>query len=103
MIVEQSAMEYLSDNKMRGESLRVLNRLVAKAGFYNTLPSTKKVAKQLDMKLSNVDRAFRELCQYRVLIKDDDNYILNPRFYWKGNTKQRQELIARLESDGVKL
>ena len=97
----QDGMEYLAKQKLRGESYRVLNYLVAKAGFSNTLPSKKSIALSLDMKAPSVSRAIKELTGIGVIIKDGDTSILSPYFYWKGNQKDFEATIARVSEQRV--
>lgn len=103
MIVLQDAMKYIATTKMRGETRGVLLYLLGALKFENGLPPINKVAIAMQIARPSVSRAFRELQQHSVLIKEDNVYLLNPAMFWKGTIKAQRAAIERLKSKGIKL
>ena len=92
----------LTEKNLHGESYRVLFRLMGLADYNNNVPDTRKIAELLNIKRSNVCRAYRELLDSEILIEKGGGYYLTPRLAWKGNEQQLEAAYKELYAVKVK-
>jgi len=98
MRVYQDALSWLITTKLRGETLRVLLKLVAEAGYQNILPSQRQIAQKLGIQQTSVSRAYRQLYDAQAIYKEGRQYYLSPLLCWKGSQKQLEVAMQELYS-----
>lgn len=100
---------------LRGQTIKIL-MCCWKFSTFNPLSSTegnvvsnnrrfKDFVRQcgLDIKDASIDNAISLLCKKNLLIKIcRGEYILNPKFFFKGTISQRSKLNLNIEKDPVK-
>lgn len=106
----QNAMQQLAKANLGAEAMRVLLMLLARLDFENQLVvSHAELAEVLEMKRSNVSRAFARLIEEGALLPGprvgvNRTYTLNPHYGWKGSARGHQEaLAARMKARGLSL
>jgi len=93
--VFQQPFRLINNLCSHGATRKVMMELLASANYQNAVPSTTKIATQLNMPRPSVSRAYRELIDIGFLLKDDNIYYINPVVAWKGNDKQLQVAIDK--------
>jgi len=92
-------------NKLPLSLYRLVNELMVYVDYENNIPLTagrrKKIAERLDQRLNTVDQGISKLCKFKVIIKYDNEYYLNPLLYGKGSPKDifriRNKLNVKFE------
>ena len=91
------------DKELTGETIRVWLHFLGFLGFENFIVvSQKDVAKELDLKASNVSRAIKILIKKKMLVTGPRvgrtySYRLNMKQVWKGSAKAYNENAKRAE------
>lgn len=103
----QPAMKMFSQIKSL-EAQRVIWALLARLDYENyVLVNQSEIAKELDMKPSNLSRAMRYLSEQSILIQGPKvgrsaTYRLNPSMGWKGTTTNHSKALSeRMQAAGV--
>jgi len=85
--------------ELQGTSMKILWHLVTVAKWGNVIPGPSDTAASMELRQSNVSRAYKELVQAEFVYKIGTVYYLSPYFCWKGNDQQYEmacrELSAR--------
>ena len=102
MRIFQDAAGKVSQDKLRGESYRVLFHLISASDFNNMVPETGKVGEVIGLKRANVCRAYRELKGAGILIEKETGYYLSPFLAWKGNDQGLETMCKELLKPKVK-
>lgn len=58
-----------------------------------------QISKELNKTSKTIEALTKELIQNELIIEYNNQYIINPKYIWKGNVIARQILIDDLESD----
>lgn len=100
--MNQEARKTIAMNsELRGEDLRVLFYIEGILDYENHIPlSTAEIARDLNMRQSNVSRAFKNLQEHQLIIKGPkvgrcNSYVLNAWVGFKGKAKNHRKVIKR--------
>jgi len=77
----------------QGNSFKVKDTLLNIAKYQNQIPTQLKVAAIMNIKQSQLSRAYKELTQAGFLYKKEGVYTINPCVAWKGTEKDREQAI----------
>lgn len=81
---------------LSGEATKLILPLMSAANFGNVVPGPGEMSKAINKRQPNVSRAYKELTNAGILIKQSGIYYLNPHFCWKGNDNQFEQAVKQL-------
>lgn len=105
----QEGFLYLAQQDFSGRTRRVLDYLFSKLDFENWIRvSQTDIARELNLKRSNVSSAIKQLCEKGIIHKGPKagnswTYRLDPSFGWKGRASKKkaaEEAIRKAKERG---
>lgn len=106
LFVANNALVMLSDSDLDGVTIKVLLRLISTMEMENLIAvNQSELAEMMGIAKSQFSRSMKTLIEHEIILENPNKvgrfktYQLNPKYAWRGSTKNHIEAIESYEDD----